>query len=236
MRGRCPVIAPVPGTALGDALTAPWRFPGEAPRPAPSGAVRWAGLPARGSLSGIRRRRGSSHHGRKEDGEASTAEADIVEVLRTAGGRGCGRLAGWHPADVAGEVLSALVERNGTDLGAVEDAAMDCVSQAGEVAWPTSRSSRRSDGGAGDRVDHLHRACPVGVGGGDDMKHDAAAALRLRHRHHVLRHQARATFAAKRRDMPLPRWRSAFGTTLYAAMKRCNCLPIWRSSSVSTSG
>ncbi|MCK7473812.1 MAG: hypothetical protein MZV49_10405 [Rhodopseudomonas palustris] len=37
------------------------------------------------------------------------AEAFIVAALRTAGGRKGGRLAGWHPADLAAQVLDALV-------------------------------------------------------------------------------------------------------------------------------
>ena len=41
------------------------------------------------------------------------AEAYIVAAARTAGGRKGGRLAGWHPADLAASVLDALVERSG---------------------------------------------------------------------------------------------------------------------------
>jgi acetyl-CoA C-acetyltransferase len=69
------------------------------------------------------------------------AEAYIVEVLRTAGGRRGGKLAGWHPADMAGEVLSALVERSGIDPAAVEDVVMGCVSQAGEQAFHVGRNA-----------------------------------------------------------------------------------------------
>lgn len=60
------------------------------------------------------------------------AEAYIVEALRTAGGRRGGKLAGWHPADLAGQVLSALVDRTGIDPASVEDVIMGCVSQIGE--------------------------------------------------------------------------------------------------------
>src|ERR671911_668844 len=69
------------------------------------------------------------------------AEAFIVEVLRTAGGRRGGKLAGWHPADMAGEVLSALVERSGIDPAAVEDVVMGCVSQAGEQSFHIGRNA-----------------------------------------------------------------------------------------------
>ena len=40
------------------------------------------------------------------------AEAYIVAAARTAGGRKGGRLAGWHPADLAASVLDSLVERS----------------------------------------------------------------------------------------------------------------------------
>ena len=38
------------------------------------------------------------------------AEAYIVAAARTAGGRKGGRLAGWHPANLAAEVLNALAQ------------------------------------------------------------------------------------------------------------------------------
>ena len=43
------------------------------------------------------------------------AEAFIVATARTAGGRKGGRLAGWHPADLAAQVLDSLVARSGAD-------------------------------------------------------------------------------------------------------------------------
>ena len=69
------------------------------------------------------------------------AEAYIVEVLRTAGGRRGGRLAGWHPADMAGEILNALVDRTGIDPTAIDDVIMGCVSQAGEQSFQIGRSA-----------------------------------------------------------------------------------------------
>ena len=44
------------------------------------------------------------------------ATAVIVDAVRTAGGKRNGKLSGWHPADLAGEVLKALVERNDLSL------------------------------------------------------------------------------------------------------------------------
>ena len=43
------------------------------------------------------------------------AEAYIVAAARTAGGKKGGALKDWHPADMAAEVLDALVERAGID-------------------------------------------------------------------------------------------------------------------------
>jgi acetyl-CoA C-acetyltransferase len=69
------------------------------------------------------------------------AEAYIVEAVRTAGGRRDGKLAGWHPADMAGEVLTALVERSGIDPAALDDVIMGCVSQVGEQAFALGRNA-----------------------------------------------------------------------------------------------
>jgi acetyl-CoA C-acetyltransferase len=69
------------------------------------------------------------------------AEAYIVAAARTAGGRKGGRLSGWHPADMAGEVLNALVERSGADPAAVEDVIMGCVGQAGEQSVNIARNA-----------------------------------------------------------------------------------------------
>ncbi len=68
------------------------------------------------------------------------AEAFIVEALRTAGGRRGGKLSGWHPADLGGEVLNALVERSGIDPAAIEDAIVGCVSQVGEQSFAFGRN------------------------------------------------------------------------------------------------
>ena len=55
------------------------------------------------------------------------AEAYIVAAARTAGGRKGGRLAGWHPADLAAQVLNALMDRTGADPALVEDVILGCV-------------------------------------------------------------------------------------------------------------
>src|SRR5438270_13864061 len=69
------------------------------------------------------------------------AEAYIVEAVRTAGGRRDGKLAGWHPADMAGQVLNALVARSGIDPAALDDVIMGCVSQVGEQAFAMGRNA-----------------------------------------------------------------------------------------------
>jgi len=69
------------------------------------------------------------------------AEAYIVAAARTAGGRKGGRLAGWHPADLAAQVLNALVDRTGVDPVQIEDVIMGCVGQAGEQAVNIGRNA-----------------------------------------------------------------------------------------------
>ena len=69
------------------------------------------------------------------------AEAYIVATARTAGGRKGGRLAGWHPADLAASVLDSLVERSGADPAQIEDVIMGCVMQAGEQSNNIARNA-----------------------------------------------------------------------------------------------
>ncbi len=68
-------------------------------------------------------------------------EAYIVAAARTAGGRKGGRLSGWHPADLAGEVLKSLVASTKADPALVEDVIMGCVGQAGEQAVNIARNA-----------------------------------------------------------------------------------------------
>src|SRR5580658_551921 len=76
-----------------------------------------------------------------ENGERDMAEAFIVATARTAGGRKGGRLAGWHPSDLAGKLLDALIERSGADPALVEDVIMGCVSQVGEQSTNVARNA-----------------------------------------------------------------------------------------------
>ena len=68
-------------------------------------------------------------------------EAYIVAAARTAGGRRGGALKDWHPADMAAEVLDALVARSGIGPATVEDVIMGCVGQAGEQAFHVGRNA-----------------------------------------------------------------------------------------------
>ena len=68
-------------------------------------------------------------------------QAFIVAARRTAGGRRNGRLSGWHPVDLAAQVLDALVRDTGIDPAAVDDVIMGCVSQAGEQSTNVARNA-----------------------------------------------------------------------------------------------
>jgi acetyl-CoA C-acetyltransferase len=68
-------------------------------------------------------------------------EAYIVAAARTAGGRKGGRLAGWHPVDLAGVLLDALVERANADPEMIEDVILGCVGQAGEQSNNVARNA-----------------------------------------------------------------------------------------------
>ncbi|HSW16972.1 MAG TPA: acetyl-CoA C-acetyltransferase [Ramlibacter sp.] len=69
------------------------------------------------------------------------SEAFIVAATRTAGGRRGGRLSGWHPVDLAAQVIDALVQRAGADPALIEDVFLGCVSQVGEQASNVARNA-----------------------------------------------------------------------------------------------
>jgi acetyl-CoA C-acetyltransferase len=69
------------------------------------------------------------------------AEAFIVAATRTAGGRRGGRLAGWHPVDLAAQVLNELLARGQCDPALVDDVIMGCVSQVGEQSTNVARNA-----------------------------------------------------------------------------------------------
>jgi acetyl-CoA C-acetyltransferase len=104
----------------------------------------------------------------------STGQAYIVAAVRTAGGRRGGRLSGWHPVDLAAQVIDSLVARTGADPTLVEDVIMGCVSQAGEQSTNVARNavlaSRLPESVPGTSVD---RQC----GSSQQALHFAAQAV-----------------------------------------------------------
>jgi len=67
--------------------------------------------------------------------------AVIVDILRTPLGKRNGRLKEWHPVDLAGTVLKALVERNDIDPALIDDVIMGCVMQVGEQSLNVARNA-----------------------------------------------------------------------------------------------
>jgi acetyl-CoA C-acetyltransferase len=69
------------------------------------------------------------------------ATAYIVDAVRTAGGKRGGKLAGWHPVDMAAATLDAIVARTGVDGARIDDVVMGCVSQGGQQAMQVGRNA-----------------------------------------------------------------------------------------------
>src|SRR5438477_1165381 len=67
------------------------------------------------------------------------SEALIVDAVRSPIGRRNGTLASVRADELAGQVLNALIERNGLAPAEVEDVQMGCVSQVGEQGWNIGR-------------------------------------------------------------------------------------------------
>jgi acetyl-CoA acyltransferase len=67
--------------------------------------------------------------------------AVILDAVRTGGGKRNGKLRGWHPADLAAEVLKALVARNDLDPALIDDVILGCVTQVGEQALNVARNA-----------------------------------------------------------------------------------------------
>src|SRR2546430_12673651 len=70
-----------------------------------------------------------------------TREAVIVDAVRTPIGKRNGALSGWHPADLLGHVLTALVQRSGVDPEIVDDVVGGCVTQVGEQSTNVTRNA-----------------------------------------------------------------------------------------------
>ncbi|WP_235737668.1 thiolase family protein [Nocardioides alcanivorans] len=70
----------------------------------------------------------------------------IVEAVRTPAGKRGGSLSGWHPVELASEILEALVERSGIDPARIDDVIMGCVSQVGPQSTNIARNAALAAG------------------------------------------------------------------------------------------
>ena len=107
--------------------------------------------------------------------------AVIVDAVRTAGGKRNGRLSGWHPSDLAGEVLKALATRNDLDPATIEDVIMGCVMQVGSqglnigrnavlaAGWPESVPATTVDRQCGSSQQSAHFAAQGVIAGAYDV-------------------------------------------------------------------
>jgi len=109
------------------------------------------------------------------------AEAVIVDAVRTPMGKRNGKLSGWHPADLAAEVLKALADRNDLDPALVEDVIMGCVMQVGAqgvnvgrnavlaAGWPESVPATTIDRQCGSSQQSAHFAAQGVIAGAYDV-------------------------------------------------------------------
>jgi acetyl-CoA C-acetyltransferase len=68
-------------------------------------------------------------------------EAYIASVARSAGGKRNGRIAGMHPADLAGAIVRAAIERTGADPALIEDVIMGCACPGGQQGANIGRNA-----------------------------------------------------------------------------------------------
>jgi acetyl-CoA acyltransferase len=68
-------------------------------------------------------------------------EPVIVDVVRTAFGKRKGALSTWHPTDLLGFALKALLDRTGVDPERVDDVVGGCITQAGEQGCNVTRNA-----------------------------------------------------------------------------------------------
>jgi acetyl-CoA acyltransferase len=78
--------------------------------------------------------------------ELPVRDAVIVDAVRTPIGKRDGALAGWHPVDLAAEVLTALVARTGVDPASVDDVMFGCVNQLGDQSSNMGRMAALAAG------------------------------------------------------------------------------------------
>jgi acetyl-CoA C-acetyltransferase len=68
-------------------------------------------------------------------------DAFVIAALRTPVGRRGGGLAAWHPADLLGHLLEALLKDVDLDPGLVDDVIVGCVSQSGAQSFNIARTA-----------------------------------------------------------------------------------------------
>jgi acetyl-CoA acyltransferase len=107
--------------------------------------------------------------------------AVIVDSVRTPLGRRNGRLAGWHPVDLAAHTLQALVARNDLDPAVIDDVIMGCVMQVSEqslnigrnavlaAGWPESVPATTIDRQCGSSQQAIHFAAQGVMAGAYDI-------------------------------------------------------------------
>src|ERR1700691_4895582 len=108
-------------------------------------------------------------------------DAVIVDAVRTPAGKRGGSLSGWHPAELAAELLVALQMRTGIDPTVVDDVIMGCVTQVGPqsttvartvvlaAGWPTSVPGRTVDRQCGSSQQAIHFAAQSIMSGVNDV-------------------------------------------------------------------
>ncbi|HKV94001.1 MAG TPA: thiolase family protein [Candidatus Angelobacter sp.] len=68
-------------------------------------------------------------------------QAVIIDAVRTPLGRRDGMLKSWHPVDLLGFTLRALVDRNKLDPALIDDVIAGCVGQVGEQSLNIARNA-----------------------------------------------------------------------------------------------
>jgi acetyl-CoA acyltransferase len=108
-------------------------------------------------------------------------DAVIVDAVRTPAGKRGGALSGWHPAELAAELLTALQTRTGLDPAVVDDVILGCVTQIGPqstniartavlaAGWPITVPGTTVDRQCGSSQQAIHFAAQSIMSGVNDV-------------------------------------------------------------------
>jgi acetyl-CoA acetyltransferase family protein len=108
-------------------------------------------------------------------------DAVIVDAVRTPAGKRGGSLSGWHPAELASQLLAALQARTGIDPVVVNDVIMGCVTQVGPqgtniartavlaAGWPVTVPGTTVDRQCGSSQQAIHFAAQSIMAGVNDV-------------------------------------------------------------------